>query len=92
LPYIKYVVDTTILSLSVNRDDSSLQAAADHLVDCMHHNTLTVNEHKTKEILIFTTKTTVDTSNVSKIFINGKGIESVDHFQLSGVNISSDLS
>ena len=33
LPYIKYVDNTTVLSVSVDPDDSSVPAAADHLVD-----------------------------------------------------------
>ena len=50
-----------------------------------------VNEKKTKEMLIYF-GTTVDTSNISKIIINGKDIERVEHFKLLGVIISSDLS
>jgi len=52
LDYAKYVDDTTVLSVSSNPADNSLQLAANHLVDWTTHNYMIVNECKTKEMLI----------------------------------------
>jgi hypothetical protein len=80
-----------ILSVSTNPSDSSLQAAADHLVNWTHCNSMMVNEWKTKEMLIyFCTK--VDPTTIQEIRINEKNIEHIKTFKLLGVVISNDLS
>jgi hypothetical protein len=89
--YIKYVDDTTVLSVSTNPQDSSLQAAADHLVEWTQCNSMVVNEQKTKEMLIYF-GTKVDPTTIQKIRINDKDIERIKTFKLLGVIISNDLS
>lgn len=91
LPYIKYVDDTSVLSISVDPNDLSLQAAADHLVEWTCSNSMKVNEQKTKEMLIYF-GTQIDTKNIKKIVVNGRDIERVEVFKLLGVIISTDLS
>jgi hypothetical protein len=55
------------------------------VISYVHRNSMIVNKHKSKEMLI-DFGTIAETSNVLKIIINGKGIEQVDHFKLLGVN------
>ena len=40
--YVKYVDDTTVLSISKNVNDDTLQAAADHLVHWTQNNGMTI--------------------------------------------------
>jgi len=90
LDYAKYVDDTTVLSVSSNPADNSLQLAANHLVDWTTHNHMIVNECKTKEMLIHFGS--VDNNLVPSISINAIPIERVTTFKLLGVMISADLS
>jgi hypothetical protein len=89
--YIKYVDDTTVLSVSTNPQDSSLQVSADHLVEWTQCNSMVVNEQKTKEMLIYF-GTKVDPTTIQKIRINDKDTERIKTFKLLGVIISNDLS
>jgi hypothetical protein len=89
--YVKYVDDTTVLSISCNADDCNLQACADHLVSWCRDNNMLINENKTKEMLIYFGKQSPPES-INNITINGKIIERVSVFKLLGVFISSDLS
>jgi len=47
--YVKYVDDTTVLSISKTVNDNTLQAAADHLVHWTQNNGMMINTNKTKE-------------------------------------------
>ena len=49
--YAKYV-DTTVLSVSKDVCDVTLQTAADYLVSWAHNNGMTINTNKTKELII----------------------------------------
>jgi len=89
--YTKYVDDTTTLSISTKPDNLDLQQAANKLIDWTIANCMTVNEKKTKEMLIYF-GTKHDTSSVPFITINNKQIERVESFKLLGVVISADLS
>ena len=90
LDYAKYVDDTTVLSVSLNPNDNSLQLAADHLVNWTSHNHMVVNESKTKEMLIYFGSS--DKDLVPPILVNDLAIGRVTTFKLLGVIISSDLS
>ena len=50
--YAKYVDDTTVLSVSKDVCDVTLQTAADYLVSWAHNNGMTINTNKTKELII----------------------------------------
>jgi hypothetical protein len=52
LPYAKYVDDTTIVSVSDEPTDSSLQSASAELCDWCSLNCMVINSKKTKEMLI----------------------------------------
>lgn len=49
---LKYVDDTTVLSISCNPDNCSLQTSADLLVSWRRHYKMLINDNKTKEMLI----------------------------------------
>ena len=89
LDYAKYVDDTTVLSVSSNPTDNSLQLAANHLVNWTAHNHMIVNGSKTKEMLIHFGS--LDNNLIPPITINSASTERVVTFKLLGV-ISSDLS
>ena len=90
-PYIKYVDDTTFISVSDDPLDSSLQCAADSLLDWCTDNGMRVNTPKTKEMLIYYGNLISD-SFVPNIVMNGSHIERVRVFKLLGVIFSHDLS
>jgi len=50
--YVKYVGDTTVLSISKTVNDNTLQAAADHLVHWTQNSGMMINTNKTKELII----------------------------------------
>jgi len=54
--YAKYVDDTTVLSVSRDVNDSTLQSSADFLVQWTQHNTIATNTIKTKELIIYFSK------------------------------------
>lgn len=91
LEYIKYVDDTTAVSVSTDPNNLSLQHAADSLCRWVLSSGMIVNEGKTKEMIVYF-GTKHDTDNVERISVNGKLIERVESFKLLGVYISSDLS
>jgi len=54
--YAKYVNDTTVLSVSRDVNDSTLQSSADFLVQWTQHNIIATNTIKTKELIIYFSK------------------------------------
>ena len=89
--YVKYVDDTTVLSISKTVNDNTLQAAADHLVHWTQNNGMMINTNKTKELIICFSKK-VNVTNTPPLSINGNNIDRVTKFKLLGVFSSSDLS
>jgi hypothetical protein len=87
----KYVDDTTIISVSNEPSDSSLQSASAQLCDWCDLNGMVINERKTKEMLIHF-GTLVSKLEVPLVKINNIEIERVETFKLLGVVFSSDLS
>ena len=89
--YVKYVDDTTVLSISKIVNDNTLQAAVDHLIHWTQNNGMMINTNKTKELIIcFSTK--VNVTNIPPLSINGNNTDRVTTFKLLCVFISSDLS
>ena len=91
LHYVKYVDDTSVLSVSDDPLDNSLQMAADSLLAWSDDNGMRVNETKTKEMLVYFGKI-FNESFVPRIVINGRQLERVKTFKLLGVYVSDDLS
>jgi gmma-aminobutyric acid receptor subunit gamma/cGMP-dependent protein kinase 2 len=91
LNYAKYVDDTTVLSVSRDPNNLDLQQAANKLSNWTNESHMTVNEGKTKEMLIYF-GTKHETTNVPLISINEKLIERVHSFKLLGVVLSDTLS
>ena len=89
--YAKYVDDITVLSVSKDVNDVTLQTAADHLVHWAQNNGMMINTNKTKELIICFNKT-VNADDISPLCINGNNIERVTTFKLHGVFVSSGLS
>jgi len=89
--YAKYVDDTTVLSVSKDVNDVTLQTAADHLVHWAQNNGMMINTNKTKELLICFNKK-VNAEDIPPLCINGSNIERVNTFKLLSVFVSSDLS
>jgi hypothetical protein len=91
IDFAKYVDDTTVVSVSTDPNDYSLQFAADRLSVWCDENSMRINTKKTKEMLINFSKS-LDRTKVSPLTINGSLIERVSSFKLLGVIFSSDLS
>jgi len=88
--YVKYVDDTTVLSVSKNVDDNTLQDCADHLVRWTQINGMKINTNKTKELVIcFSKKVSIE--DIPHLSIQGYNIDRVTTFKLLGVVISVDL-
>ena len=90
LPYIKYVDDTSVASVSVDHNDDSLQTALDELSVWCNKNSMRINVSKTKEIRVHFGKS-VDKSKLSPLVLDGVAIETVNSFKLLGVYFNSEL-
>jgi len=89
--YAKYVDDTTVLSVSKDVNDITLQTAADHLVHWAQNNGMMINTNNTKESIICFKKK-VNAEDILPLCINGNNTDRVTTFKLLGVFVSSDLS
>ena len=71
--YAKYVDDTTVLSVSKDFSDVTLQTAADHLVYWAQNNGMMINTNKTKKLIVCFNKKVSNTIliqyNTNKIYI-----------------------
>lgn len=88
LPYIKYVDDTTVASISHDPNNNSLQGAVDCLADWCNKNGMHVNASKTKEMIVHFGRSN---HNIPPLQIYTSSIERVVTFKLLGVIFSSDL-
>ena len=91
IPYIKYVDDVTIASVSSEGTDNGLQLASEQLADWCKNNGMRLNKHKTKEMLLHFGKK-CDLRSITPVCIEGTSIERVSTFKLLGVYINCDLS
>ena len=91
IPYVKYVDDITIASVSNDSDDNELQHAAEQLADWCSCNGMRLNTRKTKEMLLHFGKKS-DLRAIRPISIDGTSIERVSTFKLLGIYINCDLS
>jgi hypothetical protein len=91
LPYIKYVDDTTVASVSPDPMNSALQDAANHLINWCNSNGMLINTKKTKEMLIHFGRAEPE-NDIPLLHVNNVDIERVQSFKLLGVFISNDLS
>jgi hypothetical protein len=85
------MLTTLLFSFSDDPNDRSLQSAADNLIDWCSLNGMTINNKKTKEMLIYFGKK-FNKESFSPLDINEAFIEHVDSFKLLCVIFSSDLS
>jgi hypothetical protein len=90
-PYAKYVDDTTVVSISDDPADNSLQSATNDLLKWCNDNGMLINVNKTKEMVIHFGKL-LNKADVPLLTINNVQIERVETFKLLGVVFSSDLS
>ncbi len=91
IPYIKYVDDVTVASVSTDITDNGLQLASEQFIDWCNSNGMRLNKQKTKEMLLHFGKKS-DLRSISPINIEGVSIERVSTFKLLGVYINCDLS
>jgi hypothetical protein len=83
------VDDTTIWEgCSISGSDSSIQQAADQLVDWCKANNMTLNVNKTKEMRVYLGKKEL---SLSKVVIGQNEVESVVQFKLLGLIINDHL-
>jgi len=88
--YVKHVDDTTVLFVSKNVDDNTLQDCAEHLVRWTQINGMKINTNKTKELIIcFSKKVSIE--DIPHLSIHGYNIDRVTTFKLLGIVISADL-
>ncbi len=90
LSYIKYVDDTSVVSVSDDFNDNSLQVALIDLADWCKINSMRINAVKTKEMAVCFGKR-FDVSALPSLSIDGSTIQRVDCFKLLGVYFNSDL-
>ena len=90
LDYLKYVDDTTAVSVSDDPLDDSLQSATDDLSNWCDENGMRINVFKTKEMLIYFGKN-YPRGAVPNLVINNSTIERVSTFKLLGVYFNNDL-
>ena len=90
LPYLKYVDDTSVLSISDDPLDTSLQHETDNLCRWCDKNGMRVNPDKTKEMLLYFGKK-YPTDSIPNIIINGTPIERTSCFKLLGVYFNNQL-
>ena len=88
---VKYVDDTTAVSVSDNPLDRSLQSAADRLTDWCTKNKMLANPVKTKEVIVYFGKK-FNKDIIPVMMVDGQPIERTDVFKLLGVVFSSNLS
>ena len=81
----------TVLIVSKDVYDVTLQTAADDLVHWAHSNGMMIHTNKTKELIICFNKT-VNAEDIPPLCVNGNNIDRVTTFKLLGVFVSSDLS
>jgi len=90
LYYLKYVDDTTALSVFDDLLDDSLQHAVNDLCTWSHKNGMKINSSKTKEMLIYFGKK-YPPDAVPNLVINNNTIERVANFKLLGLYFNNDL-
>jgi len=84
----KFMDDTTVSESVAKQEDSTLQEAADKIVEISDKNKMKLNAKKTKTMTIsFKKKPNV----LEPIVIKGSEIETVTSFKLVGLNISNNL-
>ena len=90
LPYIKYVDDTTVASISHDPNNNCLQGAVDCLADWCNENgrPMHVNASKTKEMIVHFGRSN---QNIPPLHIDSSSIERVVTFKLFGIILSSYL-
>jgi hypothetical protein len=90
LEYLKYVDDTTAISISDDPLDNSLQQAANDLNIWCHENGMQISSTKTKEMLIYFGKK-YPLNAVPNLLINDTTIERVTCFKLLGIYYNDTL-
>ena len=90
MPYVKYVDDLSLASISTDPNDCTLQEAVNQLGHWCCLNGMCLNTRKTKEMLIHFGKR-CDKDAISSIHVDGSTLERVETFKLLGVYLSSDM-
>ena len=90
-PYIKYVDDTSVLTISEDPHNPALQEASDSLSDWCEESGMVPNPKKCKEMVIYFGKK-YSNDDIPLLTVGGQRIERVFSFKLLGVIFSSDLS
>ena len=91
IPYIKYVDDVSVVSISSDANDDSLQQALRELLSWCAVNGMHLNTNKTKEMILTFSKR-LRTNNYEPLMADSVSIERVTDFKILGVIISADLS
>ena len=91
IPYIKYVDDVSVVSISSDTNDDSLQQALRELLSWCAVNGMHLNTNKTKEMILTFSKR-LRTNNYEPLMADSVSIERVTDFKILGVIISADLS
>ncbi|KAK0139829.1 putative RNA-directed DNA polymerase from transposon BS [Merluccius polli] len=86
---IKYADDTTVVGLICNGDETVYRAEVRKLLSWGSDNNLTLNVHKTKELIMDFRKIRQDHT---PLLINGEQVETVNTFRFLGTHISADHS
>ena len=86
---LKFADDTTVIGLITNSDESEYRDQVNKLISWCSDNNLELNVNKTKEMIVdFRRK---KSSPPSRLVIDGRTVEIVQHFKFLGSTISSNL-
>ncbi len=89
-PYVKYVDDLSVVTISTNPQINEMQYVANSILEWSTSNHMILNKSKTKEMLIYFGKHLCRTDIASTV-IQASVVERVETFKLLGVIFRSDL-
>ena len=85
---IKFAVDTTVVSLIIDNDETAYREEVRDLAVGCQDNNLSLNVIKTKEMIVDYMKKRTE---YAPIFIDGAVVEKVESFKFLGVHITNKL-
>ena len=91
VPLYKYVDDSTLFEICHRKGESVLQHSVDTAARWTEHKDMKINSDKSKEMLISFMQDPEFRNTVPRLTIDGNEIDNVQHANLLGVTISSDL-
>ena len=86
---LKFADDTTVIGLITNSDESEYRDQVNKLISWCNDNNLELNVNKTKEMIVDVRRK--KSSPPSPVVVDGRTVESFQHFKFLGSTIPSNL-